>query len=66
MDLLAEVYAGVEGRKEEADGLLTLLAEEYDPIRKGYWEYRRGLLGLDPLDTERTEPSVNLRTVLLA
>lgn len=45
LDLLAEVYAEEEER-ERAERVLELLARRYDPIRKNYWDYRRGLLGL--------------------
>jgi len=45
LDLLAEVYAEEEER-ERAGRVLELLARRYDPIRKNYWDYRRGLLGL--------------------
>lgn len=48
MDLLAEIYAADEDetRRRQADRLLRVLGERYDPIRKGYWEWRRGMLGL--------------------
>ena len=46
LDLLAEVYAEEEER-ERAGRVLELLARRYDPIRKNYWDYRRGLLGLE-------------------
>ena len=46
LDLLAEVYAEEEGERERAGRVLELLARRYDPIRKNYWDYRRGLLGL--------------------
>lgn len=46
LDLLAEVYAAEEGERERAGRVLELLGRRYDPIRKNYWDYRRGLLGL--------------------
>lgn len=45
LDLLADVYAAGK-EKERAGKALELLARKYDPIRKNYWNYRRGLLGL--------------------
>ncbi len=45
LDLMADIFAEEE-RKEEAAKALDLLAQRYDPIRKNYWEYRKGLLGL--------------------
>ena len=45
LDLLADIYAEEEER-EKAGTALELLARKYDPIRKNYWNYRRGLLGL--------------------
>ncbi|KAF2769328.1 protein prenylyltransferase [Teratosphaeria nubilosa] len=45
LDLLAEILA--EEKEEEKAGVaLDLLARKYDPVRKNYWEYRKGLLGL--------------------
>ncbi|KAI4217700.1 MAG: hypothetical protein LQ351_000296 [Letrouitia transgressa] len=44
LDFLADCYADEE--KEKAGRALELLARRYDPIRKNYWNYRRGLLGL--------------------
>jgi protein farnesyltransferase/geranylgeranyltransferase type-1 subunit alpha len=48
LDLLADVYADEEEEsgKIRAAQALDLLANKYDPIRKNYWEYRKGLLGL--------------------
>ena len=40
LDLLAEIYAE-KGEKEQADLCLRRLAEKWDPIRVGYWEWRR-------------------------
>lgn len=45
LDLLADIYAQ-EKENERAGRALELLARRYDPIRKNYWNYRRGLLGL--------------------
>lgn len=46
LDLLADVLAEEEGGKAQAAEALDLLARMYDPIRKNYWEYRKGLLGV--------------------
>lgn len=49
LDFLADAYAEeeeVEGGKERAGRALELLATRFDPIRRNYWNYRRGLLGL--------------------
>ncbi|KAF2015842.1 protein prenylyltransferase [Aaosphaeria arxii CBS 175.79] len=43
LDLLADIYAAA-GKTELAVKALDLLATRYDPIRKTYWEYRKGLL----------------------
>lgn len=44
LDLLADILADED--KQRAGEALDLLAVTYDPIRKNYWEYRKGLLGL--------------------
>jgi protein farnesyltransferase/geranylgeranyltransferase type-1 subunit alpha len=44
LDLLADILADED--KQQAGEALDLLAGTYDPIRKNYWEYRKGLLGL--------------------
>jgi protein farnesyltransferase/geranylgeranyltransferase type-1 subunit alpha len=45
LDFLADCYA--ERREpERADKALEILARRYDPIRRNYWNYRRGLLGV--------------------
>ena len=49
LNLLADVYAA-EKEKEQAGKALELLARKYDPIRKNYWNYRRGLLGLKTVE----------------
>lgn len=46
LDLLAEIYRD-DGERERAGKVLKLLGRRYDPIRRNYWEYRRGLLGLE-------------------
>ncbi|TKA27769.1 hypothetical protein B0A50_04870 [Salinomyces thailandicus] len=46
LDLLAEVYVE-EKKAKEAGEVLDLLATRYDPIRKHYWQYRKGLLGVE-------------------
>lgn len=46
LDLLADILAERDTGKEQAGQALDLLASRYDPIRKNYWEYRKGLLGL--------------------
>lgn len=43
LDLLADVYKEA-GDRERADLALRRLAEKWDPIRRGYWGYRRKLL----------------------
>lgn len=44
LDLLADILADED--KNKAGEALDALASTYDPIRKNYWEYRKGLLGL--------------------
>ena len=44
LDVLADILADED--KQKAGEALDLLAITYDPIRKNYWEYRKGLLGL--------------------
>ena len=46
LDLLAETWAK-RHRKSEAAQALDLLADRFDPIRKNYWNYRKGLLEID-------------------
>lgn len=45
LDFLADVHSERD-EIEQAGKALDLLAQKYDPIRKNYWNYRRGLLGL--------------------
>ncbi|EQB58883.1 hypothetical protein CGLO_00812 [Colletotrichum gloeosporioides Cg-14] len=40
LDFLAELYAE-KGQKEEAGKYLDRLAEKWDPVRAGYWKYRK-------------------------
>ena len=44
LDLLAEIYAE-KGDKAKAELCLDRLANKWDPIRKGYWEWKRKCLG---------------------
>ncbi|KAK4615721.1 Farnesyltransferase/geranylgeranyltransferase type-1 subunit alpha [Fulvia fulva] len=46
LHLLADALAEEEATKQQASDALDLLSKTYDPIRKNYWEYRKGLLGL--------------------
>ncbi len=46
LDLLAEIYAE-KGEKDKADACLTRLAEKWDRVRAGYWEWRRKFLSAD-------------------
>ncbi|SLM39247.1 Protein prenyltransferase, alpha subunit [Lasallia pustulata] len=49
LDFLADAFAA-ENDEERAGKVLELLAKRYDPIRKNYWNYRRGLLGLGAVE----------------
>ncbi|KAF9881087.1 farnesyltransferase alpha subunit ram2 [Colletotrichum karsti] len=40
LDFLAEVFAE-KGQKDEAAKYLDRLAEKWDPVRAGYWKYRK-------------------------
>lgn len=44
LDLLAEILAE-QKQEEKAAEALDLLSGKYDPIRKNYWEFRKGMLG---------------------
>ena len=46
LDFLVDILAKEEGSKQQAVLGLDMLAQKYDPIRKNYWEYRKGTLGL--------------------
>lgn len=46
LDVLVDILAEEEGSKQQAALALDMLAQKYDPIRKNYWEYRKGMLGL--------------------
>jgi protein farnesyltransferase/geranylgeranyltransferase type-1 subunit alpha len=45
LDLLADAYAQA-GDKEKADLCLRRLGEKWDPIRLGFWEWKRKQLGV--------------------
>ncbi|KAI4226034.1 MAG: hypothetical protein L6R36_003480 [Xanthoria steineri] len=45
LDFFADCMAE-EKKAEKAGKALELLAKRFDPIRRNYWNYRRGLLGL--------------------
>ena len=45
LNFLADCYAERK-EVERAGKALEILARRYDPIRRNYWNYRRGLLGL--------------------
>ncbi|CAP91798.1 CAAX geranylgeranyltransferase alpha subunit [Penicillium rubens] len=40
VEWLADVFAERAGKEAEAVRMLTMLKEEFDPIRKNYWDYR--------------------------
>ena len=46
LNLMADILAEEEDSKQQAAVALDMLAQKYDPIRKNYWEYRKGMLGL--------------------
>ncbi|KAI9750562.1 MAG: hypothetical protein M4579_006412 [Chaenotheca gracillima] len=46
LDLLADIYAEEQDGQKNAAKSLDLLAEKYDPIRAGFWNYKKGLLGI--------------------
>ena len=49
LDFVADCWAE-EKEKEKAGKALELLAVRFDPIRRNYWNYRRGLLGLGAVE----------------
>lgn len=40
VEWLADVFAEGNGKEADAVRMLTMLKEEFDPIRKNYWDYR--------------------------
>ncbi|KAJ5362485.1 hypothetical protein N7541_003329 [Penicillium brevicompactum] len=60
VEWLADVFAE-NGGAEEAARMLTLLKEEYDPIRKNYWDYRIGKLGQGAADVDSKVTSVPVK-----
>ncbi|KAJ5617677.1 hypothetical protein N7537_002791 [Penicillium hordei] len=40
VEWLADIFAETVGREADAVRMLTMLKEEFDPIRKNYWDYR--------------------------
>lgn len=46
LDLMADILAEEGGGSQQAGIALDMLAQTYDSIRKNYWEYRKGMLGL--------------------
>ncbi len=53
LDLLADIYAEM-GEQEKARNVLEVLGRKWDPVRKGYWDYRAGLL-VDDNEEEKKE-----------
>ncbi|KAH0542214.1 hypothetical protein FGG08_003336 [Glutinoglossum americanum] len=51
LDVLADIFAETEGRKEDAVKVLDLLAQRYDPIRANYWRYKKARLTPIPMAT---------------
>ncbi|KAL8787804.1 MAG: hypothetical protein Q9213_001991 [Squamulea squamosa] len=49
LDFFADCMAE-EKEAEKAGKALELLAKKFDPIRRNYWNYRRGLLGLGAVE----------------
>ncbi|KAF2480635.1 hypothetical protein BDY17DRAFT_255166 [Neohortaea acidophila] len=47
LDFMAEILAEEKGSEQQAALALDMLAQKYDPVRRNYWEYRKGLLGVD-------------------
>ena len=54
LDLLVDILTAEngEGSKQQAGHALDLLATRYDPIRKNYWAYRKGQLGLGSIEMD--------------
>lgn len=46
LDLLADIYAQ-QGENEKAKRVLDSLGRKWDPIRKGYWDWKAGQLDQD-------------------
>lgn len=53
LDFLAECYAERK-ETERAGRALEMLAKRFDPIRRNYWNYRRGVLGLSAVSAAVT------------
>ncbi|KAL9582890.1 MAG: hypothetical protein Q9212_003035 [Teloschistes hypoglaucus] len=49
LDFLADCWAE-EQEKDKAGKMLELLARRFDPIRRNYWNWKRGLLGLEAVE----------------
>ena len=46
LDLLADIWTQ-EKQNDKASQALDLLGAKFDPIRKNYWDYRKGLLRIE-------------------
>lgn len=51
LDLVADIYAEL-GERDKARTVLEVLGRKWDPVRKGYWNYKAGLL---PVDEDKEE-----------
>lgn len=49
--MLVDILSEDEDSKQAATQALDLLAQKYDPIRKNYWEYRKGTLSVPTVVT---------------